>query len=110
LTAICWSSDRSVIRARPEGHAVALTLRGTIEAASTSHVTIRAGDRVAAEFDVGRAFSRTVVIPASFFGDAENVITIESGAWYVPADSRWRSADRRKLGLKLYECRLTPAS
>jgi len=105
-----WSSDRSVIRVRPEGHAVALTLRGSIEAASTSHVTIRAGDRVAAEFDAGRTFSRTVVIPATFFGDGENVITIESGAWYVPADSRWRSADRRKLGLKLYECRLTPAS
>ena len=38
----------------PKAMRLALTLRGEIEAASTSHVTVKAGDAVAAEFDVER--------------------------------------------------------
>lgn len=105
-----WSSDRSAIRLRAEGHAVALTLRGEIEEASSSHVTVRAGDRVAAEFDVARTFSRTIMIPAELVSGPEVVLTIESSAFYVPADVKWRSADRRRLGLKLFECRISRAS
>jgi hypothetical protein len=105
-----WSSDRATIRVRAEGHAVALTLRGEIEAASSSHVVVRAGGVVAAEFDVGPTFSKTVLIPAASLPGPENVITIESSAWYVPAEKRWRSRDRRRLGLKVYECQVTPVS
>jgi hypothetical protein len=105
-----WSSDRATIRVRAEGHSVALTLRGELEAASSSHVVVRAGDAVAGEFDVGRSFARTVLIPATLLPGAEQVITIESSAWYVPAEKRWRSKDQRRLGLKLFECRVTSAS
>jgi len=105
-----WSTDRSAIRVRSEGHAVALTLRGVIEEATLSHVVVRAGNSVAAAFDVGRAFSRTVLIPAALLPGPESTITIESSAWYVPAEKRWRSSDRRRLGLKLFECTVTPAS
>jgi hypothetical protein len=105
-----WSSDRATLRVRAEGHALSLSLRGEIEAAATSHVTVRAGDQVAAEFDVGRSFARTVLIPRELVAAEESAITIETSAWYVPAEKRWRSADRRRLGLKLYECRLTPVS
>jgi hypothetical protein len=105
-----WSSDRSAILVRSEGHSVALTLRGEIEAASTSHVVVKAGNSVAAAFDVGRSFSRTVLIPSSALHRPEDVITIETSAWYVPAEKRWRSKDRRRLGLKLFECTVTPAS
>jgi hypothetical protein len=105
-----WSSDRSAIRLRAEGHAVALTLRGEIEEASSSHVRVLAGDRLVAEFDVGRSFSRTVLIPADLLTAADTVITIESSASYVPADTKWRSGDRRRLGLKLVECRISQAS
>ena len=73
-----WSSDRSAIRVRSEGHAVALTLRGEIEEATSSHVVVRAGNAVAADFDVGRTFSRTVLIPAASLPGPENAITIES--------------------------------
>ena len=48
------------LRVRSGGQAVALTLRGEIEEASTSRVTIRVGDRVAGEFEVGRQFERTI--------------------------------------------------
>ncbi len=66
-----WSSDRATIRLRPEGHAVALTLRGELEEASSSQVTVRAGNAVAAQFQVDRTFSRTVVIPADLLGAPE---------------------------------------
>jgi hypothetical protein len=106
-----WSTDRAVLRARAEGRALALTLRGEIEEASSSRVTIRVGQDTAEAFDVGRSFTRTLVLPAGLFaGDEESVITIETSAWYVPAEKRGRTADRRRLGLKLYECRVTPAS
>ena len=105
-----WSSNRSALRVRAEGHALRLTLRGDIEAATSSHVIIRAGDRVAAQFDVGRSFAQTVVIPRDLIAAPEAVLTIESSAFYVPADTKWRSRDRRTLGLKLVECSLTPVS
>jgi hypothetical protein len=37
-------------------------------------------------------------------------VTIESSHFYVPAETRWRSRDRRKLGLKLLECSISPIS
>jgi len=38
------------------------------------------------------------------------VIAIETDGAFVPAETRWRSPDRRRLGLKILECRITPAS
>jgi hypothetical protein len=105
-----WSSDRSVIRVRSGGHALALTLRGEIEEASSSTVTLKAGDTIVSTFDVGRQFSRVVMIPQNVLAAPETELTVESSAFYVPAETRWRSQDRRKLGLKLIECSLTPAS
>ena len=105
-----WTTDRAAIRVRSEGHSVALSLRGEIEAASSSHVTVRAGNAVVAAFEVARSFTRTVVIPSSALPGPEDTISIETSAWYVPAEKRWRSNDRRRLGLKLFECKVTPAS
>jgi hypothetical protein len=105
-----WSTDRSTLRVRAEGHALALTLRGELEAASSSRITVRAGDRVVATLDVGKTFEQTVLIPADAVTAAESVLTIESSAWYVPAEASRRSADRRRLGLKLFECRVSAAS
>ena len=75
-----------------------------------SHVVIRAGDRIVAEQDVGKAFSIAAAIPAETLGGAEGAITIETSKWYVPAQRSRRSLDRRHLGLKIYNCQLTPAS
>ena len=95
---------------RAGDHALALTLRGELEEASSSHVTIKAGDAVAAAFDVERSFSKTVIIPRQLVSSPDSVLTIESSHFYVPAETRWRSRDRRKLGLKLVECSLAPVS
>mgnify|MGYP000889328444 CR=1 FL=1 len=105
-----WSTERSTIRVRPEGHSLGLVMRGEIEAASSSHVTIKVGDAVVSESDVPKEFSLTTVIPQRFLTEPEAVITIESSAHYVPAEKQWRSRDRRILGLKLTECTLTPIS
>jgi hypothetical protein len=105
-----WSSDRSSIRVRAEGNGLALTLRGEIEEATTSRITVKAGVVVAATFDVDRTFSRTVLIPKALLSAPETVLTIESSAFYIPAEHKWRSQDRRKLGLKLVECSLSPVS
>jgi hypothetical protein len=105
-----WASDRATVRVRPEGHALALTVRGEIEEAKTSRVTVRSGGRALAQFDVGESFDRTVILPADAFREPETTITLESSAWYVPAETRWRSRDRRRLALKIFECTLTPVS
>lgn len=105
-----WSTNRSNIRVRSEGHGLALTLRGEIEAGSSSHITIKVGDAIVSEADVPKQFSLTALIPQRVLTEPESVVTIESSAFYVPADSRWRSRDRRTLGLKLLECTLSPVS
>lgn len=105
-----WASGSSTLRVRPEGHGLALTLRGEIEHAKTSHVRIRVGDTVATEFDVSQAFSTVVMIPQSLLAAPEVNLTIESSHVYVPAEAEWRSQDRRKLGLKILELSLSPVS
>jgi hypothetical protein len=106
-----WSSDRATLRVRAEGHRLALTLRGTIEHASRSQVTVRAGDRVLSQFEVTPDFTRTVLLPADATAAPEILLTIESTAFYVPAERRFaRTSDRRRLALKIFECSLTPAS
>jgi hypothetical protein len=104
-----WTTERATLRVRSERRPLLLSLIGEIEEASTSHVTIRAGDRVIAEHDVGRTFSVSTKIPAEFVTGPETSIVIETSAWYIPAERRWRSQDRRHLGLKIYSCQLLPA-
>jgi hypothetical protein len=105
-----WTSERAALRVRAEGHALTLRMDGEIEAAATSHVIVRAGDRVVAEQDVGKAFSIATAVPAEAFGGPEGKITIETSRWYVPAERSRRSGDRRHLGLKIYSCQVAPVS
>jgi hypothetical protein len=105
-----WTSERAALRVRAEGRALSLRLDGELEAAATSHVVIRAGDRIVAQQDVGKTFSIATAIPAEALGGAEGAITIETSRWYVPAERSTRSSDHRHLGLKIYYCQLAPAS
>jgi hypothetical protein len=105
-----WTSERAALRVRAEGHALSLRMGGEIEAAATSHVVVRAGDRIVAEQDVGKEFSIATAIPAEALGGPEGEITIETSQWYVPAERSRRSGDRRHLGLKIYYCQVAPAS
>lgn len=105
-----WTSDRATIRIRAEQKALSLRIRGESESEGKPRVVIRAGERIIAEETVGRWFIVTATIPADAVAQDESTITIETDRSFVPADTRWRSQDRRRLGLKIYECEITPAS
>ena len=105
-----WTSDKSTVRVRGGGKALSLRIRGVSEAGHDVTLTVRAGDTVVASERVGAAFSVNAAIPASALGAGESVITIETDGAFVPAETRWRTQDRRRLGLKILECRITPAS
>jgi hypothetical protein len=105
-----WSSDRSAVRVRAEGKALSMRIRGVSEAGRTVNLTVRAGDTVVVTEAVGPAFVVDATIPAAALAPGESVITVESDGSFVPAEVRWRTQDRRRLGLKIFECGLTPAS
>ena len=71
---------------------------------------IRAGNLVVSEHDVGTAFSITSELPAAIEPQDEMTVTIETSAWYIPAERRWRSRDQRHLGLRIYSCVIVPVS
>jgi hypothetical protein len=103
-----WMSDRGELRVRSTGQRMRLTLAGVTETFSKpSHVTIRVGDRIVAEQEAGESFSIRAEIPADRSG-GEQVVTIETDQVYVPAERSARTADRRRLGLKVFECTLEP--
>jgi hypothetical protein len=106
-----WTSDRATIRLRSRPRRLALRLRGTFEtSAASAHVTVRIGDRVVSEHDVPKEFDLETSIPAELVAsDVDTLLTLETDAWYVPAETNWRpTADRRRLGLRIYECEITP--
>jgi hypothetical protein len=106
-----WTSDRATLRIRAEGQPVTLKLRGETELfATTSHVVIRTGDRVLAREAVRSTVSLSIGIPAEMVGRRETVITVETDLTHVPAERRPGSHDHRRLGVRVYECRVTPVS
>jgi hypothetical protein len=105
-----WTSDKSAIHVRAGGKALSLRIRGVSETGHDVTLTVRAGDTVVASERVGAAFAVDAAIPASVLGTGDSVVIIETDGAFVPADTRWRTQDRRRLGVKILECRITPAS
>ena len=105
-----WTSDRAAIRIRAGGKALSIRIRGLSEAGRDVTLTVRAGETVIVREAVGPAFAVNATVPASALGTGDSVITIETDGAFVPAEVRWRTEDRRRLGLKILECLITPAS
>jgi hypothetical protein len=106
-----WASDRATLRIRGGRQPMIVRLRGEIEAASQSHVSIKVGDRTLVDTEIRRTFELAASIPAELIRDPETSLTIESSEWYVPAERNWRpSGDLRRLALKVFECRVLPDS
>jgi hypothetical protein len=106
-----WMSERGVIRAHGDGRALTLSLTGEAGPfASPSRVTARSGDRVLARWTVALEFSVSARIPADALTGAEREIIVETDQSFVPAERSWRTRDRRRLGLRIYDCQLTPVS
>jgi hypothetical protein len=104
-----WASERALLRVRAEGRALTLSLHGETERSSRSEVIVRVGDRIVARENVGSTLMMSIGIPAEIVSGRETIITIETDQFQVPAEQSRRSADRRRLALRVYECRLTPA-
>jgi hypothetical protein len=105
-----WMGERGALQVRGTGAPHVLSLRGETETFDRpSRVVVRAGDRQIAEASAGNSFSLTAVIPGELLPAGESTITIETDQVYVPAERSSRTQDRRKLGLKIFECRLDPA-
>jgi hypothetical protein len=105
-----WMSERGVLRVRGTGRPYRLTVSGLTETFNRpSHVVVRAGDRQLAEVTADARFTFDVLIPADVLSDGEQRVTIETDQVYVPAEKSTRTNDRRRLGLKIVECRLERA-
>ncbi len=108
-----WTSDRSVLRVHAAGRSLTLTLRGEAPIVShwrPTHLKVSAGGRVVAEETLLTRFDLQVRIPAALVAGGESTITIETDRTSVPAHGIRRSLDRRRLGLRVFECDLKPVS
>jgi hypothetical protein len=112
-----WTSDRAAVRVWPAGRDVRLRLSAespleTFDEAPI--VTVKAGSREVARLQPREAFTIDVRVPADALAQAGGLLTIETTQVFVPANhvgaSDPRRHDRRRLGLRVFELRVTPAS
>jgi hypothetical protein len=107
-----WTSERAVLRVHAAGRPLTLMLSGEpplIYFWKPVHVKISAGGRVVAEQTLTTSFAMHVRIPAELVAGDESTITIETDRTYVPAERLRRSADRRRLGLRVFQCEVRQA-
>jgi len=104
-----WTSDRSVLSVRSGPGDLTLTLTGESPLKYFDHapeVVVRAGDREIGRFSPSVDFSEHLLIPADALTSSGGRLVIATNLTFVPAE-RGTSPDRRRLGLKLYETRLS---
>ena len=102
-----WLSDRGELHYVTGPGASILHIEGESPRtyyARGSRLVIRAGDTVLKEVTLGDDFALDVPVPSS----AEpSTLIVETDQIHVPADRGWRrTADRRRLGLRIYKCEL----
>jgi hypothetical protein len=99
-----WSSARSVIETRGWGPTVTLTIAGESPLRYFDHaptVVVRAGDAEIGRFSPAADFSQSFAVPAAALEASGGRLSIDTDLTFAPAD-RGTSADRRRLGLRLY--------
>ena len=105
-----WTSERSVLQVQGPPQAVRIRMRGESplrygDAPPTVRVT--AAGRVIAELQPADDFEWTVTVPAEDVARARGAIAIETDRVYLPGEAEGTS-DGRRLGLRLWECVVTP--
>lgn len=107
-----WASGRSTLHVSSTDRDVELQIVG--EAPSRyfvrpSRVVISAGRHQIMSVGVASDFAWTSRVPASALRGSGGTITIETDQVFKPAD-RGQGADRRDLGLRIYDVRIRPVS
>ena len=107
-----WTSERSVLRVKGAAGAVRITMRGESPLRyfdAPPAVRITAAGRVIAQFRPDADFEWTVTVPAADVVRAEGAIAVETDPVYLPGPAEG-TADERRLGLRVYECRVYPVT
>jgi hypothetical protein len=109
-----WLSERGELRVRSVSGPLTLRIEGESPRnyyPRPSRLLVRLGDSVLLDEKLSSDFSVTATIPPQR-GDPAGVhqITLETDQVFAPADRSRRSADRRHLGLRIFNVRLVPAS
>jgi hypothetical protein len=108
-----WLSERGQLQVRGIGRPLTLRIDGESPRkyyARPSRLLVRIGDRVVLDERLSADFSLTATIPAEHGSLRPQLITFETDQVFVPAERSRRSADRRRLGLRIFKCQLRPAS
>lgn len=103
-----WTADSSDVRIRP-AEDVVLTISGQsplVYFDTPSVVRLRAGERILSEFRPTSDFSVDVMVPAAALEDSGGIVTVETDQTFVP-DERDGNGDRRRLGLRIYDVRVS---
>lgn len=107
-----WTSERSVLRIKGAAGAVRITLRGESPLRyldAPPAVRITAAGRVIAQFRPDADFEWTVTVPAEDVVRAGGAVAIETDPVYLPGPAEG-TADERRLGLRVYDCRVDPVA
>jgi hypothetical protein len=105
-----WASERAVLEVRGPARALRVTVRGESPLryfAAAPHVKITAAGETVATLEPARDFTWSVDVPAARVAASGGRIAIETDRVFVPAHEG-TSADARHLGLRIYDCSVTP--
>lgn len=106
-----WTSDRSVLRIAP-ARSVVVLLRGESPLtylATAPRIRVMAAGRELATFQPDADFNWRVPVPADALIASGGAVSIETDQVYLPGQAEG-TADERKLGLRLFEVEVHPAS
>jgi hypothetical protein len=105
-----WASDRATLEVTaPEGAPVELVLSGESPLryfAGASTVRVVAASALLREFQAAGDFTERIVVPAQALAAASGRLLVETNQHFVP-DEQSGNGDRRRLGLRIYEARVT---
>ena len=107
-----WTSERSVLRITGATGDVKIVLSGESPLRYYDQpplVKVTAAERTVAQFRPAADFDWTVTVPYEDVQRAGGAIAIETDPVYLPGPAEG-TADARRLGLRLHECRVYPAT
>ena len=105
-----WSSGRAELRIHTAGRDVEMKLAGEVpigDLDGAPTVTISAGALVLETMRPQGRFETTVRVPANALDAAGGLLTIATDRTFIP-NERTGNGDRRQLGLRVFELRVSP--